>query len=68
MAYLQFWELADGGIRVLEWAYPYQRSTVFHGVEPYRFVTYYFDSEQLIRVVYGQRMAPYDLRSGKQWN
>ena len=68
VGHLQFFELADKGIRVLEWAYPYGKDTVFHGVEPYRFVTYYFGDKQLERVVYDQYMAPYDLRSGKQWN
>ena len=68
VGYLQFYELTDGGIRVLEWAYPFGKDTVFHGVEPYRFVTYYFDRKQLVRVNYDQHMAPYDLRSGKQWN
>ncbi len=68
VGYLQFYELADGGIRVLEWAYPYDRETVFHGVDPYRFVTYYFDDRQMVRVVYDQPMALYDLRLGKQWN
>jgi len=65
---LQYYELADGGIRVLEWSYPYAKGAVFHGVEPYRFVTYYFDQTQLVRVVFDQAMAPYDLRSGKRWN
>ena len=68
VAYQQFYELADEGIRVLEWAYPYGKDTVFHGIEPYRFATYYFDNKQVVRVVYDQRMAPYDLRSGKKWN
>ncbi len=68
MGYLQFWEMKDGGIRVLEWAHPYKEGTIFHGVQPYQFVTYYFDDKQLVRVVYDQLMAPYDLRTGKQWN
>lgn len=68
VGYQQFFELTDGGIRVLQWAYPYGKGIVFHGVEPYQFVTYYFDKNQLVRVVYDQHMVPYDLRTGKQWN
>jgi hypothetical protein len=68
LGYLQFYELSDEGIKVLEWALPYKKGAVFHGVEPYRFTTYYFDRKQLVRVVYDQSMAPYDLKSGKRWN
>lgn len=65
---LQYYELSDGGIRVLEWSYPFAKDAVFHAVEPYRFVTYYFDDKKLVRVVYDQAMAPYDLKLGKRWN
>ena len=64
VAQLQFYELDDGGIRVLEWAYPFREGTVFDSVTPYRFVTYYFEGNQLVRVVYDQSMRLYDLKSG----
>ena len=64
IARLQAFELEDKGIRVLEWAYPYKEGSVFHGVLPYRIVTYYFDRTQLVKVVYDEAMAPIDLRAG----